>query len=129
MNSNVLEIIDLIVVIVTAVTYAIMLYNKTRGDVLAVVSELIAQAEKTGLTGPEKMDQVVQLLYDKVPPFLKKVMSEEMLRRMAQGIFDWMRNYADTYLEKKQEQEAEPENTTEEKAAEKEGSDDPVSDH
>lgn len=98
---NLLEIIDLIVVILCGVTYTIMLYNKTRGDVLEIVSELIAQAEVTGLTGSEKMEKVVDALYDKVPPFLKKVMSKPMLERMAQYIFDWMRKYADNYLEAK----------------------------
>lgn len=74
-------------------------YNRTKVELVTYVSELIALAEKTGLTGPEKMEQVVAALYDKVPKWLRKHLNEKQLKMIAQWIFDWMRKYADAYKE------------------------------
>lgn len=91
------NVLEIIVVVLCAITYGFMLYFKVRGNVLSVVSELIALAEQSGLTGPEKMDQVVSALYAKIPAFMKKIFTEKWLRGIAQTIFNWMRKYADEY--------------------------------
>ena len=93
-----LQIADIILIVLCVTGYAAQMYFKVRGNVLAAVSELVATAEKTGLTGPEKMEQVVAGLYEKVPAPLKKILSEDRLRDIAQGIFNWMRKYADAYV-------------------------------
>jgi len=94
--SNVLDIL----VPVVGITYICLnCYNKTKVELVTHVSELIAMAEKTGLTGPEKMAQVVAALYKKVPKWLKKHLNEKQLEMIAQWIFDWMRRYADAYVE------------------------------
>lgn len=100
---NAKEIIDLVVIIVCIVTYAVMMYFKVKGNVLVAVSELIALAESTGLTGTEKMNSVVQQLMLKIPAPLKKILSEKVVRKIAQYIFDWMREYADNYINAKKE--------------------------
>lgn len=104
---TILEIVDLIVVILCVVTYAVMMYFKVKGNVLEAVSELIAMAETTGLSGNEKMKQVVGQLMEKIPAPLRKFLSEEVVRKLAQYIFDWMRKYADNYLESKKEPDSE----------------------
>ena len=71
-------------------------YTAKAGDGSATV------AEKTGLTGSEKMAQVVAEMYKKVPNSLKKVLNEKQLEMIAQWIFNWMRRYADAYLDTKQ---------------------------
>lgn len=93
-----LQIADIILIVLCVTGYSAQMYFKVRGNVLAAVSELVATAEKTGLTGPEKMEQVVAGLYEKVPVPLKKILTEERLRDIAQGIFNWMRKYADAYV-------------------------------
>ena len=45
------------------------------------------------------MAQVVDALYAKVPAWLRKIFTKERLQDIAQWIFDWMRKYADTYVE------------------------------
>ena len=62
-----LSVLEIIVVVICAITYGFMLFFKVRGNVLGAVSELIALAEASGLTGSEKMSQVVNGLYVKIP--------------------------------------------------------------
>lgn len=92
-----LSVLEIIVVAICAITYGFMLFFKVRGNVLGAVSELIALAEASGLTGAEKMSQVVNGLYLKIPAPLKKIFTPERLQSIAQTIFDWMRKYADEY--------------------------------
>ena len=90
-----LSVLEIIVVVICAITYGFMLFFKVRGNVLGAVSELIALAEASGLTGSEKMSQVVNGLYVKIPTPLKKIFTPERLQSIAQTIFDWMRKYAE----------------------------------
>ena len=94
-----IEIVEIIIVLLCVAAYGFMLYFKVKGNVVGAVSELIALAEKTGLPGSEKMAQVVDALYAKVPAWLRKIFTKERLQDIAQWIFDWMRRYADTYVE------------------------------
>ena len=99
-----MEISTIIEIVITALCvlgYALYIYFKVRGNVVEAVSELIALAEKTGLTGPEKMAQVVGGLYDKVPLPLRRILTKEALQAIAQHIFDWTRKYAEAYIEVK----------------------------
>lgn len=95
-----ISVLEIVVVVICAITYGFMLFFKVRGNVLGAVSELIALAEASGLTGAEKMAQVVQALYAKIPAPLKKIFTEGRLQKIAQTIFDWMRKYADEYKSK-----------------------------
>lgn len=105
---DVMDGITLGLVVLCSIAMGVMLYFKVRGNVFAVVSELIALAEATGLTGVEKMDQVVLGLYELVPKAFRGILTLSKLESIAQHIFDWMRKYADEYRtqleEKKQEQ-------------------------
>ena len=101
MNIGVIDIIEIIITVLCCITFALMVYFKVRGNILGGVSELIALAEQTGLAGSEKMSQVVESLYDKVPAFLKGVLNKDRLQKIAQWIFDWMRKYADAYTDAK----------------------------
>lgn len=94
---NWIDVVEIIVVIICAVTYGLMLYFKVKGNLAEGVSELIALAEKTDLKGSEKMAQVVNAMYDKVPAWLKKFLNKYELEKIAQWVFDWMRKYADAY--------------------------------
>ena len=94
-----IEIVEIIIVLLCVAAYGFMLYFKVKGNVVGAVSELIALAEKTGLSGSEKMAQVVEALYAKVPAWLRKIFTKDRLQDIAQWIFDWMRKYADTYVE------------------------------
>ena len=92
-----ISVLEILIVIICAVTYGLMLYFKVKGNITEGVSELIALAEKTGLPGNEKMAQVVDAMYEKVPAWLKKILNKYELEKIAQWVFDWMRRYADSY--------------------------------
>ena len=94
-----LEIMDIVLVLVCVVTYALQVYFRVKGDVLAAVSELIATVEKSGLTGRDKMAKVVAELHKLVPKPMKGILNEQRLETIAQRMFDWMRRYADAYVE------------------------------
>lgn len=98
-------ILDWIFLIVTIAAFIAVLYFKSKGDIHSMTCELIAIAESTGLPGVEKMNNVVSVLYDHVPTFLKKIFTKESLQAYAQRVFDWMRTYANFYLEKQSEKD------------------------
>lgn len=106
------DVLEIAVVVLCAITYGLMLYFKVKGNLMGGVSELIALAESTGLAGKEKMSQVVDAMFDKVPAPLKKVLTKNCLEKIAQTIFDWMRRYSDEYR-KNQDGEAPPKKTEE----------------
>ncbi len=101
------QIIDIVIAAVCVIGYAVMLYFKVRGNVVEAVSELIAAAEATGLCGSDKMARVVAELANLVPAPFKAILSEKILQRIAQHIFDWMRQYALNYIESKKQTDAE----------------------
>ena len=94
---SIIEVLEILIVIICAITYGLMLYFKVKGNLAEGVSELIALAEKTGLPGNEKMTQVVETMYERVPKWLKKILNKHELEKIAQWVFDWMRRYADEY--------------------------------
>ena len=91
------EIVSVVITVLCAIACALMFYFRVRGNVFGAVSELVAIAETTGLAGSEKMAQVVAGLAEMVPGFLRKILTDERLEKIAQWIFDWMRKYADEY--------------------------------
>lgn len=102
-----MKVIDIIVMVLCVLGYAVMAYFKVRGDVIGAVSELIAAAEATGLAGSEKMAQVVSRLAEMVPAPFKTVLTQSVLQKIAQAVFDWMREYANNYIEAKKEKDLE----------------------
>ncbi len=100
------DIISIIAVFAEIFVFLAFLYYRARGDVVEKIVELIALAEKTGKPGPEKMDMVVDGLYRHMPVIFHKILTKDRLRKIAQYVFDWMKEYALEYLEKKREKEA-----------------------
>ena len=96
---GVMEILDIILVVLLVIAYAVKGYFKAKSNIVGAVSELIALAESTGMTGKEKMASVVAELAERVPAPLKKFLPAETLQSIAQHIFDWMRRYADAYID------------------------------
>lgn len=94
-----ISVLAIIVIVLCAILYGLMLFFRVRGNVFGAVSELIALAEESGLTGPEKMSQVVTVLHERIPMPLKRIFTPARLQKIAQTVFDWMRKYADAYKE------------------------------
>lgn len=88
------EILDIILIILYVGGIAARAYLKARNNVSEAVSGLIAIAEESELTGPEKMAQVVAALNERVPVPFRGILTEERLEAIAQEVFNWMRLYA-----------------------------------
>lgn len=100
---DVFGILEIAIAVLCAVTYGFMIYFKIRGNLLAAVSELIALAEETGMTGSDKMAMVVNELYAMVPGLLRQALNKARIEAIAQTVFDWMRKYTDEYRKKHSE--------------------------
>ena len=95
------KIIAIASFVLTIIVFAWGLYQKVKGDAAKSVSSLIAVAETTGLVGKDKMELVVSWLYEKIPVPFKTILSKDTLEDLAQGVFDYMRKYADAYVSTK----------------------------
>ena len=95
------KIITIVSIALTVIVFAWGLYQRVRGDSAAAVSGFIAEAEKTGLLGSEKMALVVGWLYEMIPLPFKKILNKGSLENLAQKIFDYMKKYANAYIEAK----------------------------
>ena len=102
-----MKIFDIIAIVACIIGYGLMIYFKVRGDLVGSLAELIAAAETSGLANSEKMAQVVTRLAEMIPAPLRGFVTESVLRKLAQGIFDWMRAYANNYIEAKKEKDLE----------------------
>lgn len=91
--------IEIILFVILAVVTAILAYFQTKGNILAAVGAFIESIEGSGLVGKQKMDKVVDQLYEKVPGFLKKIFTKEKLREIAQDAFNTIDKYADKIVE------------------------------
>lgn len=56
--------------------------------------EGIVSLEDMNLPGEEKMKRLVETLYDYLPPIVSKFFSKELLRQIAQTLFDFMKSFA-----------------------------------
>ena len=96
---SIANIINVVAFVLCVVLFIVTLYFKCKGSVVEAVSQFIAMAEKTDLCGEDKMRLVVSRLYEMVPAAFKNRLSEEELENIAQWIFDWMRQYANAYID------------------------------
>lgn len=89
------KIITIAAVCLAAALWGYELYLHTKGDLLEIVAQLIAEAEKLQVAGHIKMDGVVSQLLILVPTPLKAILTETKLRGMAQKVFGAMKAYAE----------------------------------
>lgn len=100
---NPYDVLGILAVVLWVVFLVVSLYYKAKGNAVEMIAELIALAEQeAGKTGPEKMGMVVSWLYDYIPAAFRGILTKEVLQRIAQGVFNWVRRYAMEYLAKKQ---------------------------
>lgn len=95
------QIINIASFVLTVLVFAWGLYEQVKGKAAASASAFIAQVESSGLVGKEKMALVVDWLYDMIPAPFKRILNKEVLEKLAQTIFDYMKKYANAYIEAK----------------------------
>ncbi len=65
------------------------------------IVRLIAEAEKMPVPGAEKMQWLVETVYDAMVPIAKAYFTKDHIQKLAQMIFDYIRKYADKYHDNK----------------------------
>lgn len=99
---NPYDVLGILAVVLWVIFVVVSLYYRAKGNAVEMIAELIALAEQEAeATGPEKMDMVVNWLYDYVPAAFRGILTKARLRVVAQKVFDWVRRYAMEYLERK----------------------------
>ena len=89
--TNLIIFIFVIAGVVFAITGGYLL---VKFNMVSSIPELITNMESfLELTGPEKMDKLVGILYSRIPAIFKKVLTLETVRSMAQGIYDSMKEF------------------------------------
>lgn len=93
MDINV--ILEVIVTAAAVVLAVVVAFQKMGTTIRSKVTFLIAEAAKLDIPGPEKMQTVVNELYDKyVPDFFKSFMTKQKLEEIAQKIYNNMKLFA-----------------------------------
>ena len=95
------QIINIASFVLTVLIFAWGLYEQVKGKAAASASAFIAQVESSGLVGKEKMALVVDWLYELIPAPFKRILNKTALEKLAQTIFDYMKKYANAYIEAK----------------------------
>ena len=89
--NGILNIILVVLgVIITFVTY----YFKVKNKLQDAVNGSINNAEQEGVSGEDKMNQVVNDLYSLVPIAYKGIFNKEFIRKLVQKAFDKIEEYA-----------------------------------
>lgn len=92
---NVATVIDFILTAVILVYVVINAYRNMGTTISEKARYLIAEAARLDLLGSEKMQTVVNELYEKyVPDIFKAIMTKQKLEKIAQDIYDDMKNFA-----------------------------------
>lgn len=96
---NTITIIDIILTAIIIVFAVINAYRKMGKTIYSKATFLIAEAAELDILGPEKMQRVVDELYEKyVPDFFKSFMNKQKLKEIAQSIYDDMKLFTENDL-------------------------------
>ena len=92
MNFN--EILNIVLVVLGVVITFVTYYFKVKNKLQDAVNGSINNAEQEGVSGEDKMNQVVNDLYSLVPIAYKGIFNKEFIRKLVQKAFDKIEEYA-----------------------------------
>ena len=99
MNWN--EILNIVLVVLGVVITFVTYYFKVKNKLQDAVNGSINNAEQEGVSGEDKMNQVVNDLYSLVPIAYKGIFNKEFIRKLVQKAFDKIEEYANKKVNKK----------------------------
>ena len=88
------EILNIILVLIGVVITFVTYYFKVKNKLQDAVNGSINNAEQEGVSGEDKMNQVVNDLYSLVPIAYKGIFNKEFIRKLVQKAFDKIEEYA-----------------------------------
>lgn len=99
---NMKEYLNIILIIFSLIISIISIIFKIKSNFTALITQFIKDAEeKSELTGPEKMDLVIDWLKDLIPRLFKVVFNDTVLRQIADNIYNDMKAYREIYVNNK----------------------------
>lgn len=88
------EILNIVLVILGVVITFVTYYFKVKNKLQDAVNGSINNAEQEGVSGEDKMNQVVNDLYSLVPIAYKGIFNKEFIQKLVQKAFDKIEEYA-----------------------------------
>ena len=95
------EILNIVLVVLGVVITFVTYYFKVKNKLQDAVNGSINNAEQEGVSGEDKMNQVVNDLYSLVPVAYKGIFNKEFIRKLVQKAFDKIEEYANKQVNKK----------------------------
>lgn len=91
---------SIILLIISIIAVFKSIKQAVKANLIEQAVKFIEQAEGNAeLTGPEKMDLVISWMKDIIPRLFKVVFTDDVLKDIAQNVFDDMKKYAKKYVE------------------------------
>ena len=88
------EILNIVLVLLGVVITFVTYYFKVKNKLQDAVNGSINNAEQEGVSGEDKMNQVVNDLYSLVPIAYKGIFNKEFIQKLVQKAFDKIEEYA-----------------------------------
>ena len=88
------EILNIVLVLIGVLITFVTYYFKVKNKLQDAVNGSINNAEQEGVSGEDKMNQVVNDLYSLVPIAYKGIFNKEFIRKLVQKAFDKIEEYA-----------------------------------
>ena len=95
------EILNIVLVLIGVVITFVTYYFKVKNKLQDAVNGSINNAEQEGVSGEDKMNQVVNDLYSLVPIAYKGIFNKEFIQKLVQKAFDKIEEYAEKQVNKK----------------------------
>lgn len=93
---------DGIMILLSIILAIFLAYSTVKNNFASVITNFIRDAEDhTELTNPEKMDLVISWIKNIIPRLFHVVFTEDILRQMAENVYQDMKKYRDTYIKNK----------------------------
>ena len=88
------EILNIVLVLIGVLITFVTYYFKVKNKLQDAVNGSINNAEQEGVSGEDKMNQVVNDLYSLVPIAYKGIFNKEFIQKLVQKAFDKIEEYA-----------------------------------
>lgn len=95
------EILSIVMTILTVITTVIGYYFNIKQKLLDAVNDKIDNAEEIFKNGKEKMNYVINELYNLVPLPYKSIFNKDFIEKLVQKAFDKIEDYAEKQANKK----------------------------
>lgn len=86
--------------IVTIIATIIGYYEHIKKKLEQEALNAINKAEETDKVGTEKMQDAIKMIYDMIPAVARPFISEKIIERVVQNVFDKVEEYAQKQLKK-----------------------------